>query len=71
MITKEIRRSEQLVKPNVPINLNSISKQKNNDSMKTMQSPIDAKIKESIQSEPQQVLILQKSRLAAIEHVAT
>ena len=71
IMTKEIRRNEQVAKSNVPVNLDSISKQNDNDSLKTLQSPIDAKIKKSIQSEPQQVLILQKSRLAAIEHVAT
>ena len=68
---KEMRPSEESVNSNIPVNQDSISKQINNDNLKLIQRPIDVKIKEPIQSEPHQVLILKKSRSTVIENIAT
>ena len=68
---KKIRTSEESINSNIPLNQDSISKQVNNDSLKLTQRPIDVKIKEPIQSEPHQVLILKKSRSTVIENIAT
>ena len=71
VVHKEMRTSEGNINSNIPINQDSISKQINNDSLKMIQRPIDVKIKEPIQSEPHQVLILNKSRSTVIENIAT